>query len=223
MEKGIFVTPDCKVRLGALNGNTGISLSESEFYELYKYRNDVTNFLESETMPPNTWFFEGSETKRIEICVYRNRRIINIREMIRGSGANYGTLYPSRIGFATSLRTWRSLLEKYDEVVTFLNEVKRVYVKVKEMLVGQLSDSIIKKCNGCLIDHPSQLQHECITQGWNSRVEDNFLSVMNTLNYSLIHAELVNNTFLDVDFYVHIISHIACNAKAMLIKVEELP
>lgn len=219
--KGVYVTVDCKVHLGTLDGNTGISLTEDEFQELYEKRSDITTFLESESTQPNRWFFEGTETKRVDMCVYLNRRIINIREMIRGTGTNYGSLYPTRTGFAVSIRSWMSLLERYEEVKTYLNETKRVYAKVKGMVVKQLSDGISEKCNGCLIDHPSQLQHECLTLDWNSRVEDHFLAVMNSFNYSGIHAEIIHNSFLGVDVCVHILSHIACNAKSMLFKTEE--
>lgn len=197
-------------------------MTEGEFLELYRARADITAFLEDQSIAPPAWFFEGSQTKRVELTEFRDIKILNVREMRLGSGVNYGELYPTRVGFAISKTLWRSFLEKFDEVITFLEEVKRVYDKIKESVVGQLSETITKMCYGCETDHPSQTKHECVMYDWNTRVEMNFTTAMSKMSYSEITGEFASNTFLDEQFCEYILCNIACISKKLLLKSEDV-
>lgn len=152
------------------------------------------------------------------MCIYQNRRILNIREVCPGSGVYYGRVFPTTTGFAVSLHPWKALIGKYEEITTLLHEAKRVYGEIREKVISQLSSTILHKCNGCEINHPSQLQHDCLTLPWNDRVEDNFHFAMDKLCYSEITGGFKNNTFVGVDFCENMLSYIACNAKKMLFK-----
>lgn len=137
-----------------------------------------------------------------------------MRELVLGSGIDYGKRYMTKKGFTISIYPWKVLLEKYDEVMTFHNEVKRVYKEIKENVVVELSKAIKKKCYGCEVDHPSQTQHECLMMDWNSRVENHFFGAMDKLSYSEITSKM--DTFLSEEFLDNIMSHIVCNAKKLL-------
>lgn len=63
-----------------------------------------------------------------------------------------------------SLRYWRHTdeVEKIDTVIMLEDLRKLLRYLYAEQLLGCLRVEVQSRCNGCIIDHPSQAQHICI-------------------------------------------------------------
>lgn len=195
-----------------------ITLTDVEFDELWVQRHDIRNYLHRGSTAKIEWFFQDSETKRVHTAIYKDVEVVHIREVLRGTGLNYGRIYPTKRGILLSKRSWDILEEKYDQVMAFLTEAKRIYQKIREEVVKQLTD-IILECHGCKIDHPSQKQHQCL-EDWEYRVEDNFLGAMSKLSYSEITLIFKPFTFLSEEFCERMLAHIVCNSKKMVVEAK---
>lgn len=204
------------VRLGLMDGSTGICLTEEEYNQLFAMREKVTSFFQQDDGSPSSCFFEGSPHKRIQLQIYQERKMLNIREMVPGNGKNYGMLYPTKNGFAIGAFLWDVLLEKHVQVVTFLTEAKRVHRVIKENVINQLTDSIKIMCNGCIIDHPSQLQHDCIMLEWAERVDANYPNAVASLNIESLTSVFNTNSFLSFQFCKQMVSSVVCTSKQFL-------
>lgn len=217
--KMVSVTPDCNIFVGTLDGNVGIALTESHFKQLREANDQISTFLESDSIPNSVFFFEGSETRRVQLSTYQNRRVVDVREIILGTGTNYGKQYLTKNGFTITQYPWKTMMAKYDEVIAYHNEVKRVFKDIKRDVLDNITQYVNKQCNGCKIDHPSQKQHDCLMVDWNTRLDTYFLDAMDKISYSEITHKL--DTFLSEDIRDTIMSFIACNAKKMLYKTED--
>lgn len=204
------------IRLGFSDGSSGIVLSEGEYYQLHRMREDISDFFQTENATPTSTFFEGSTNKRIELEIYKGRKILNIREMTTGNGVNYGMLFPTKNGFAIGSVLWEKLLGEHQRVEIMLKESKKIFQAIKENVILQLTALIKDACNGCRIDHPSQLQHECITEEWCDRVELNFPNAVSNLNIDSITDLFNKSTFLSFEFCRQMITKIVLNSKQYL-------
>lgn len=179
-------------------------------------RDAITSFLENESTPTFSSFLGGSTDKRVEMSTYRNYRVMDIRVMIPGTGTSYGTYFPTKKGFNVNRQLWTSIVEQYDRIVMFLNETKRVHELIKENVTSQLREIIRKSCNGCVIDHPSQLQHACLELDWGVQVQENHMNYVKSLNMNDAHNVFLNHTFLNTDFCKQMLTIIICSSKQLI-------
>lgn len=198
--------PDCKIWVGYTDGSTGITLNESEYDQLYGMREEVNSYFQNDDAKPNTVFFEGSPNKRIKLKTYKEYKMIIIREMIQGSGRNYGTLYPTKNRIAIGGISWSKLLDQYTQVSMFLSETKRVFETVRGNVILQLTEFIDNSCTGCLTSHGSQLRHECLTHNWRERAEKHYSDAVSSLNIVSITKTFNHTTFLSFEFCKQIIT-----------------
>ena len=135
----------------------------------------------------NRMNFALAEWKRITQCAKSVQECLDGRDEIifyaaEQEDGRYGSWY-------LDLNRCRSTDEGVNVKMSFVprpTALQWIECVIDHVLSKALREMITDKCNGCIIDHPSQMEHNCMMVDWPDAVDNYFSEVRRNVSYKTV-------------------------------------